>query len=1059
MGLDNINSDPQFNFLSFFTAEDEDNSVPDSFFINNQCSPYSNINLNCSYLDVENLKDLEINKFSVLSLNIQSLPAKFAEFSDLISQFPTNLCPEIICLQETWKIIDNSFFPLANYHMLETNLRSETRGGGVGIYVKNHLSFKILKQYSVFVERIFESLFIEITLSGNKKIIVGSVYRPGTKVPGLTFTEQFSQFSDILSNVLADLSNNYEHVFIYGDFNLNVLEITQNKFIAEYIETVFSYGFLQLISKPTRIADTSATLIDHILTNSSVQNHSTYLLCSKLSDHFPIIHQLNFNKTKPSQVKTESRDLSEDSILRFKNAIQNYNWTHVTNTNDVHLASSNFFSTFDTLYNTYFPITSKKFVKSLNPLEPWMSRGILISRKRKNELSKISLKNPSAENIFQFKKYRNLYNLVIRNAKKQYYEKQLEENKQNLRKTWKILFSSINKNPKKQNDISHLTINGKHINDPKIMATQFNEFFTSIAKKTVATINPSSKDPANLIQQNLNKFKFNDKIFTKNEILEATKLLANKKTPDHTGVSTSFIKQTLPSYIDPIFHIFDLSFKNGVVPAQFKIAKVIPIHKAGDKSSMDNYRPISLLSAFSKILEKIVAIRLLTFLNTNEILSKWQFGFRAGHSTSHPMVHFLNKITDSLNDKKHTVAIFCDLKKAFDTCNHDILFKKLKKYGIEGSELNWFKSYLSERKQFVSIGPSSSSLLDISLGVPQGSILGPLLFILYINDLPLSTKFLSLLFADDTTLLYSHDDLTVLLETVNKEFKKVCEFFRSNRLVLHPDKTKFIIFSRSSITQDFVILCDNNNPGQTLKENISPICRVTTNDDMPAVKFLGVFFDPNLNFKHHITSLKNKLSKALYALRTVKNTLNKKSLLLIYNSIFHCHLLYAIQIWSCSKSGPINELFKLQKKAIRIISGSSYNSHTEPLFKKLEVLPLPDLITFNKIQFMQRFKQKFLPASFDDTWVLNAVRNIGENDIQLRNRDQIRPVHSNLASLDAFPLFNFPKIWQDFPDEQIKITRKISEFDAKLKKFFINDLEDTIICNRLFCPACLGRPR
>ena len=293
------------------------------------------------------------------------------------------------------------------------------------------------------------------------------------------------------------------------------------------------------------------------------------------------------------------------------------------------------------------------------------------------------------------------------------------------------------------------------------MATQFNEFFTSIAKKTVATINPSSKDPANLIQQNLNKFKFNDKIFTKNEILEATKLLANKKTPDHTGVSTSFIKQTLPSYIDPIFHIFDLSFKNGVVPAQFKIAKVIPIHKAGDKSSMDNYRPISLLSAFSKILEKIVAIRLLTFLNTNEILSKWQFGFRAGHSTSHPMVHFLNKITDSLNDKKHTVAIFCDLKKAFDTCDHDILFKKLKKYGIEGSELNWFKSYLSERKQFVSVGPSSSSLLDIALGVPQGSILGPLLFILYINDLPLSTKFLSLLFADDTTLLYSHDDLTV----------------------------------------------------------------------------------------------------------------------------------------------------------------------------------------------------------------------------------------------------------------------------------------------------------
>ena len=243
----------------------------------------------------------------------------------------------------------------------------------------------------------------------------------------------------------------------------------------------------------------------------------------------------------------------------------------------------------------------------------------------------------------------------------------------------KILFSSINKNTKKQNDISHLTINGRHVSEPKIMATQFNEFFTSIAQKTVANINPSNKDPTSLIPHNPNKFQFNVRNLTKSEILEATKLLANKKTPDHTGVSTYFIKQTLPSFIDPLFHIFKLSFKEGVVPAQLKIAKVVPIFKAGDKSLMDNYCPISLLGAFSKNLEKIVAIRLLTFLNNNNILSKWHLGFRSGHSTSHPMVHFLNKITDSLNNKKHTVAIFCDLKKAFDTCDHSILLKKLKK--------------------------------------------------------------------------------------------------------------------------------------------------------------------------------------------------------------------------------------------------------------------------------------------------------------------------------------------------------------------------------------------
>ena len=169
----------------------------------------------------------------------------------------------------------------------------------------------------------------------------------------------------------------------------------------------------------------------------------------------------------------------------------------------------------------------------------------------------------------------------------------------------------------------------------------------------------------------------------------------------------------------------------GWFPLQFKIAKVIPIFKSGDKASMDNYRPISLLSAFSKILEKIVASRLLIFLNENDILSKWQFGFRGGHSTSHPMVHFINKVTESLNNKKHTIGIFCDLKKAFDTCDPNILLLKLKKYGIQGTELNWFKSYLSDRKQFVNIKNSSSPLLEIKLGVPQGSILGPLLFLLY----------------------------------------------------------------------------------------------------------------------------------------------------------------------------------------------------------------------------------------------------------------------------------------------------------------------------------------
>ena len=852
------------------------------------------------------------------------------------------------------------------------------------------------------------------------------------------------------------MNNSYEHVYIYGDFNLNVLDLNKNKFISEYVESLFSHGFIQLITKPTRIAENSATLLDHILTNSTVREHDTFILCSKLSDHFPIIHLLNFEKTKQPKIISETRNFSPDNILRFKNALAGYNWNHVIEQNCVQEATNNFLSTFDTLYNAFFPISTKKFCKALNPIEPWMSRGILTSRKQKNHLSYTCLKNPTFANVSSFKKFRNLYNQVIRNAKKLYFEKQLQNNQKNLRKTWQILFSAIHKDNKKKIEISNLNVNGVNLDDPQEMACHFNKFFASIALKTVENINPSNIRPDDLIAQNPNIFSFNSKNLTRAEILEATKLLADKKTPDPTGVSANFIKQTIESFINPLFHILNLSLKNGTVPLQFKIAKVIPIHKTGDKSVMDNYRPISLLSTFSKIMEKIVASRLTSFLEENNILSKWQFGFRSAHSTSHPMVHFLNKITEALNKKKHTIAIFCDLKKAFDTCNHEILFSKLSKYGIMGIELDWFKSYLKNRKQFVSIKNKSSPLLDILLGVPQGSILGPLLFLLYINDLPLSSRFMSLLFADDTTLLHTHDDLKILEEIVNTEFRKICDYFRANRMVLHPDKTKFILFTRSKAGAKLNLFCNNNNMDQDSAEHISPLGEVTSEDSTPAVKFLGVFFDPALNFKYHILTLKNKLSRALYALRSVKNTINQNGLILLYNSIFHCHLLYAIQIWSCSKSGPINELYKMQKNAVRIIAGKSYNAHTEPLFKKLQIMPLPDLITFSKIQFMHRFTQGFLPASFNETWVRNAVRNIGENEIQLRNRDQLQNIPSNLVSLDIFPLFSYPKIWQDFPDENIKFIRKTSSFDLKLKTYFLNDLSTNVICNRLLCPACLA---
>jgi len=274
--------------------------------------------------------------------------------------------------------------------------------------------------------------------------------------------------------------------------------------------------------------------------------------------------------------------------------------------------------------------------------------------------------------------------------------------------------------------------------------------------------------------------------------------------------------------------------------------------------------------------------------------------------------------------------------------------------------------------------------------------------------------------------------------------------------MLHPDKTKMLFFSTSSNGEGVNISCNNNNDDCNDINLIKRISLVTNDADLPAVKFLGVYFDSDLSFKYHVMCVRKKLSKALYTLRMVKNTLPSTSLKLIYYTIFHCHLIYAIQIWSSCNQGILNDLFKLQKSAIRIICNTSYNAHTEPLFKKEEILPLPDLVNFFKVQFIQRFSQGHLPVSFDQIWQKNAIRNIGENEIQLRNHNQIQPPVSRLALTDRLPTSSFARIWEQFPDLQIKFIRKKTEFDEKLKKFYLDDLSSNIISNRLFCPACSG---
>jgi hypothetical protein len=412
----------------------------------------------------------------------------------------------------------------------------------------------------------------------------------------------------------------------------------------------------------------------------------------------------------------------------------------------------------------------------------------------------------------------------------------------------------------------------------------------------------------------------------------------------------------------PLAIIANISFASGIHPDKLKIAKVIPIYKKGSKLIPANYRPISLLSNINKIIEKLVFPRVFNFLEDNKIIYKLQYGFRPKHSTNHALINVTEKIRDALDQGKIAGGVFVDFQKAFDTVNHSILIKKLAHYGIRGEVGKWFASYLSNRKQFVSVLGFDSNHQTINHGVPQGSVLGPLLFLIYINDLHRSIKHSSTShFADDTYLLSIADrkpnvhPVHSLQAKLNKDLKGLYQWLLANKISLNAAKTELIIFRKPS--QKYI-------PTPNIKINGKRIVPVSN------IKYLGVYLNEFLDGSSHCIQLQSKLQRAVGMIAKIRHFIKQSppQLLSIYHSIFSSHMIYGCQIWGLADDKYTKKIQTLQNRALRLTtfadSPTSPYQHMAPIYKDLKILKFRDIVTLKNLIFVHDYLNNNLPESF-----------------------------------------------------------------------------------------------
>ena len=681
-------------------------------------------------------------------------------------------------------------------------------GGGVAIYYRSILN---IKNRQDLIPANVEAVCLEVTRPKSKPILITSVYRPPNS--------QMELFNEIES-LFQNLDNEHKEQIIVGDFNCDLLQDNLKNHTKRLNDIVNLFQLEQIINLPTRITDSTSSLLDialvtnpenilqHGVLHVGISDHSLIYVCRKLSPN------LIKNQVKVIRSRDYKNYMQGNFNFDLSNALLNMDWEN----DDPNGLWENFKTTFNYVSDVHVPIKSRRV---RNKIAPWLT----------NEIKK---------NI----------------------------NKRDFLK--KKAISSC---------ISSLQIDDQSVIENSSISNLFNEYFTDIGP-TLSSQIPETNVNFEMYMKFSAKEQFNFRDIHIQEVLREISNLNTSKSAGSDNIPAKLIKDAKDVVAPFLTIIFNASLKSGIFPDDFKIAKVSPIYKSGNKKERGNYRPISVLSIIAKIFEKLVYSQLNKFLTENSILSPCQSGFRKGHSTTTALLENTDSWLLNMDSGLLNGVLFLDLCKAFETVNHEILIKKLFTYGIQNKSLDWFKSYLQNRKQFCVVNNATSSLRNLNCGVPQGSNLGPLLFLLYVNDLPnCLKKSHDAMYADDTNITVRSSSLTYLEEALNDELENIHQWLLSNKLTLNVKKTEYMVIGTRQRLRNFSQDINVSIDGKVLKE-------------VKTKKTLGVLVDKHLSWDKHIDNVSKKVSKGIGMLRRAKQYVSTKTLEKLYHALVQPHFDY-----------------------------------------------------------------------------------------------------------------------------------------------------------------------